>query len=168
MFRILTLLFILFVSSCEQTNEIEKNPKIKNRQKPSEPCEEVSWCSTPIITHGYSVPEQKIIIESYVKNSNFDSLVKKYELVDNNGIRDKERQERSFSLPQELNSNVDLKIIIDKDEFFITEVKTAWIPRVGQKFLGYSCSISSFKTNGTPDQGNINLKNPRFKYPWEK
>jgi hypothetical protein len=171
-FQFLILACVL-LSSCQQSKDDNSKPDERKNNNiydiPDKPCESVSWGTKPVITQGYSEPDhEKVIVETYVKNSNFDSIIRTFNLRNDAKIRDTQRQERSFSLPSEINSAVDIKIIIGRDEFLITEVKTGWVPRYGHEFIGYDCAIQNFLTNGEKDGGNIHLKNPSFKYPWEK
>lgn len=157
------------LSSCDQSNvdnsKLKQKKKNTNHELPNEPCNIVSWSNLPVITHGYSKTEhEEVLVETYIKNSNFDSIIKRFELKNNAEIRDTERQERSFSLPSEITSNVDIKIKIGKDKYLITEVKTGWIPRYGNEFLGYMCEIGNFRINGVTSGGNIILTNPTFIY----
>lgn len=156
------------LSSCDQSHVDNSKPKekYKNRELPKEPCDVVSWGNLPVITHGYLKTEQEeVLVETYIKNSNFDTIIKRFELKNNRQISDIEKQERSFSLPSEITSNVDIKIIIGNENYLITDVKTGWVPRYGNEFLGYMCEIGNFRINGQTNGGNIILTNPTFKYP---
>ena len=172
-FQLLILVSTVFIacnqSRSEKSNKNEPDEKFNDQSVPVEPCDIVSWGYLPVITHGFSKPEhQEVVVETYIKNSNFDSIIKRYNLKNDSQIRDSLRQERSFSLPSEVNSAVDLKIIIGKIVYLITELKTGWTARYGNEFIGYECIIQNYLINGLKEGGNIHLKNPSFKYPWEK
>lgn len=165
----LFILIFLTLCSCDQSNFDHSKSRVKKEKKhelPNEPCDNVSWGNLPVITHGYLEPEhEEILVETYIKNSNFDTIIKRYELKNDNEISDVKRQERSFNLPSEITSNVDIKIIIGNEKYLITEVNTGWIPRYGNDFLGYMCEIRNFRINGNSSGGNIIITNPTFKYP---
>ncbi len=163
----LFLLGAAFLTSCNVHEEHKPKPKIET--PPTEPCENVSWASFPIITHGYTAEKfDTVIIMTYIKNSNFDSLVSTFTLMNTGEIYDKEGKAKSFSLPKEITSNFDMLIIIGKeDSYKITEVKTDWVPRMCQSFCGYECTITNFLVNGHGEGGNIILKNPDFEFPYE-
>jgi hypothetical protein len=163
---------IIFVTlnSCEQSQvdstKLIHKKNINNQEEPKEPCDVVSWGNLPVITHGYIKPEHEdILVETYIKNSNFNTIIKRFELKNNAKISDINRQQRSFSLPSEITSKVDIKIIIGNEKYLITEVKTGWVPRFGNEFIGYECAIGNFRINGDISGGNIILSNPTFKYP---
>lgn len=162
----------ILISSCEHPTKIKHESvqkfKNKNDKVPQEPCEFVSWGRLPVITHGYSGEEHElVIVETYIKNTHFDSIIDRFELKNDREIRDFQREARNFLLPNEIGSNVDLKIRIGTDTYLITEVTTGWIARYGNDFLFYECDILNFKMNGENQGGNIKLKNPKFKYPWD-
>lgn len=149
----------------EQTN----HSPVERKLEPNEPCEDVSWASRPVITQGYHDSIFDIVIvETYKKNARFDSLIKRYEIKNDGQINDSIRMSKSFNLPDEIHSNVDLKIIFNKkEEFKITHVNTGWTPRMGNdEFLGYECEIQHFEVNGEKMGGNIRIKHPDFKYQW--
>jgi hypothetical protein len=108
-----------------------------------------------------------VIIQTYRKNSTFDSLVASYK-VELRSIVDTQRQERSLYFPKEITTNSDLKIIFnDSLEYRITDFKTDWVPRWCNDFCGYECTITTFKMNGILDDrmSNMLIKEPSFKYP---
>lgn len=165
--KTLLILFpcLLIVNSCTQDQKQNQKPdqqKVHN-EKPSVPCEDVSWANLPVITHGYDLPEyENVVVETYVKNSHFDSLIQRYELKNNNEIEDNKRRQRSFNLPEAITSSVDFKISIGHETYRITDVKTEWTPKVGQHFLGYFCEIVTFQLNGEVNRGNIILSHPTY------
>jgi len=136
-------------------------------EPPSEPCKNVSWRSFPTSTDGYQSHRfDTITIQTYVKNSHFDSLIKTFKVLNTNHYQDNPKYRRGFSFPDEVTSEFDLLIIIGKkDRYKITEVTTKWIPRMCQSFCGYDCTITTFLLNGQSEGGNISLKNPYFEYP---
>lgn len=163
-FPIFFSILLIFIS-CEQRVEQDSDPdqqKVHN-EKPSAPCEDVSWANLPVITHGYDLPEhENVVVEAYVKNGRFDSLIQRYELKNTNEIEDDKRRQRSFNLPDEITSSVDFKISIGHETYRITDVKTEWTPKVGQHFLGYFCEIGTFQLNGEVNGRNIILSHPSY------
>lgn len=167
----LLLVSIIVFSSCnerekEKLNPIEK-PDIDN--PPTEPCENISWASLPMRTHGYTAEKfDTVIVKTYIKNSNFDSLVSTFEVLNDRESNDKIRQEKGFSLPKEITTDFDLLIVMGKrDNFKITEIQTDWVARYCQSFCGYECTITHYLLNGQGEGGNVVLKNHDFEYPWE-
>lgn len=138
---------------------------------PVEPCTNIELFSLPLITHGFIGKEyDTVVIQTYRKNEMFDSLVRSYR-VELRSVRDTQRQERSLNFPREITTSSDLKIIFnDSLEYRITDIKTDWVPRWCNDFCGYECTITSFKINDSldADLGNIFIKEPSFKYPWDK
>lgn len=163
----LTPIFLLILLNfslinCEQTKLTKEKKQIT---KPAEPCKNVNWESDQVIIEGYHKEQTRTIrIETYVKNSNFDSLLKTYKIQIESIIADTIHSQRSFNLPEELNSGVDFKIIFNTSQTLrITGVKTDWVLRYGNgSALGYRCEIVSFLVNGKPSSGTILLKNPPF------
>jgi hypothetical protein len=173
--KYLFVFLIIICNSCSNDskikNELENDGQVSEHVQPSEPCELVSWSTSSVNTQGYNDKNYDIVIvETYKKNSRFDSLIKRYEIKNDGEIYDSTRMQKSFNLPKEIYSNVDFKIIFDKtDEYKITKVNTGWTPRMGNnKFVGYQCRIQNFEVNGKKVGGNISLKNPKFNYPWDK
>ena len=127
---------------------------------------------TYIITHGFYENEfDSILVETYSKNSDFDEKISEQQTEQLGKVYDSERVARSFNLPKTITTKYDLKIIFnDSLSYQITEMKTEWIPRWCQSFCGYERTLSSFKLNGKLDekQSNISIKEPNFKYPWNK
>jgi hypothetical protein len=164
----------LFFVSCEMHNPptARVKPSSKIPDPPTEPCENVSWSTFPASTEGYQSHRfDTIIIQTYVKNTHFDSLIKTFKVLNSIHYRDAPKYRRGFSFPDEITSEFDLLIVIGKkDRYEITEVKTEWIPRYCQSFCGYDCTITTFLVNGQRDGGNISLKNPDFVFTdksWE-
>lgn len=138
---------------------------------PTEKCENISIDNLPVITYGfYPDSYDSVIIESFVKNSKFDSLLNRF-TIKLSSVSDKERVERDFSLPKQITTVSDIKMTFNHTLVYkITEIKTAWVPRWCQSFCGYECTMSSFKLNDSLDNdgGNIFIEEPNFKYRWEK
>jgi hypothetical protein len=154
---------LVLLFSCAGSNNIPPPP--------TEKCENISLDNLPVITHGfYSDTYDSVIVETFVKNSKFDTLLKKY-VLKLSSIRDKERVERDFSLPKEITTGTDIKISLNDSLIYkITEIQTAWVPRWCQSFCGYECTMTSFKINDSIDNdgGNIFIEEPNIKYPWGK
>lgn len=159
---LLILLSIALLSSCHENPNRDNIP-------PTEPCTNLSWSTSSVGTHGYVAEKfDTVIIQTYVKNSHFDSLVATFKVLNNGEINDKQRQSKSFSLPEEITTDFDLLIVMGKrDSFEITKVKTGWVPRMCQSFCGYSCTITTLLINGEREGWRIFLRNPNFEYHHE-
>jgi hypothetical protein len=166
--KILFILIPLFLfQSCSQESNEEggerKAKKLVKLEKPIAPCEFVSWYSKPVIIKGYSEKVIELaIVETYIKNSNFDSVIKRYVIKIGSKVSDTDNLEKSFNLPKEVNSSFDFKIIFNNSQVLkITNVKTNWILRYfNGSAKGFLCEIVSFDLNGQPSEGNILLKKP--------
>jgi len=160
--RILTILLIPFTFySCDEDfpNARGRN---ESRKWPKEPCKEVSWSSTPCITHGFIGHKyDTVILKTYEKNSKFDHFLKQYTVIQDK-VSDKRRKERGFSFPDEITSNFDIKICFkDSLIYNITNVK-AGNYRVYQ---GWICGVLGFEVNGESfGHGNIILNHPNYTF----
>lgn len=110
-----------------------------------------------------------VVIQTYIKNSNFDTIIKEYKIIIGD-VEDKLRQERDIVLPESITTNTDLRIIFnDTLKYDVTEMKTKWEGRYAQSFVGYQCTLVSYKLNGEENgEGNIYIDEPRFNLYWEK
>nr|WP_294860778.1 hypothetical protein [uncultured Fluviicola sp.] len=160
---------LFFVSCKGHPHTPRVKPSFQVPGPPAEPCENVSWSAFPANTDGYQSHRfDTITVQTYVKNSHFDSLIKTFKVLNTSHYRDDPKYRRGFSFPDEITSEFDLLITIEKkDHYKITEVKTKWIPRYCQSFCGYECTITTFLVNGQREGGNLSLKNPDFKFPDE-
>lgn len=152
----------ILLLSCSCSNDISSMP--------TEKCENIPIDCLPIITHGFHTDVyDSVIVETFVKNSNFDTLLNSYVLKLSN-IRDIQRIDRQISLPKEITTGMDFKIAFNPNLVYkITEIQTSWVPRWCHDFCGYQCTMTSFKINDSLyGTGNIFIQEPNFKYPWEK
>ncbi len=165
--KVASLLFfmVLICGACEPSSERERETifRADANEKPSEPCDAVSWGNIPVITNGYHLPEhENVVVETYVKNGRFDTLIQRYNILNNSQIDRSSKNQRFFNLPVDITSAVDLKIRIGQETYCITDVKTDWEPSIGHNRLGYSCEIGTFQLNGETTGGNITLINPEY------
>lgn len=133
---------------------------------PSEPCENIDLSNLPIIMRGFA-PENynSVSIETYRKNSKFDSLISVFYLnIDKpNKMR---KNERMLRLPAEITTGYDWNIVFnDSLSYKLTEMTTEWEPRWCESFCGYACTLNSYKLDGELDDraSNIHLEAPAYK-----
>ncbi len=159
----ITIISLTILLSCGGSNDIPPPP--------TEKCENISIDNLPVITHGfYPDTYDSVVVETFLKNSNFDSLLKRYK-IKLTSVMDKERVQRDFALPKDITTATDIRFTFnDSLEYKITDIQKGWVPRWCQSFCGYECTMTSFKINDSLDNdgGNIFIEEPNFKYPWEK
>lgn len=162
----LILFYILFGFLFQACTETKSTEKPQSHKAPTERCENVSWGQFPAITHGFHTKEfDTVTIETYIKNTNFDSLVSSFKVLNDAKSYGNDAYQKGFSFPKEVTSAFDLFISIGKEKYRITDVKTDWVPRMCQSFCGYDCTITNFEVNGQRSGGNIILRNPHFESP---
>lgn len=149
------LIFVVFLISlsfwsCNLSNE--------KPQPPEEPCENISLWSMPIITYGFSTSNyDSVTIQLYDKNSKFEIMQEEL-TIELGKVTDSSRITRYLNLPETVTTESDFMIIFnDSLQYRITEMKTEWVERYGHSFIGYECTLVSYKINGELDDSESNI-----------
>ena len=103
--QFLTIIGLTILLSCGGSNDIPPPPKEK--------CENISIDNLPVITHGfYPNTYDSVVVETFLKNSNFDTLLNRYK-IKLTFVMDKERVQRDFTLPKEITTATDIRLIFN-------------------------------------------------------
>ncbi|MBD3635991.1 MAG: hypothetical protein HUJ25_01515 [Crocinitomicaceae bacterium] len=121
----------------------------------------------PIITHGFSESKyNSATVQTFEKGSNFETNHLKQFGIQLDKYSDIARQTRTFSLPKEVTTAYDLKIIFSGDlEYKITEMTVDWEENWYIE-EGYECNLIAYKLNGKLDSrgSNIIINEPNYRF----
>lgn len=135
-----------FILSCRRSEDKDNNEEFS---KPTEKCENISFDNQrPIITYGFD-PENydSVIVQSFVKNSRFETLIHSYK-IQLSTISSDTCKVRFLTLLKETTTNADIQLTFnDTLKYKITDIQTEWVPLMCEALCGYTCRIVSFKVN---------------------
>lgn len=134
---------------------------------PTDKCENISLYQLPVITHGFSEYKfNNVTIQTFKKGSQFkEDHLEQYD-VQLNDYSDLQRSTRSFTIPNEVTTASDIRILFSEDLIFeLTELSADWEENWYIE-AGYECSLVSYKLNGIIDSSgsNIIINAPDYKY----
>jgi len=164
--QFLTIIWMLtLMLSCRRSENKDINEEFP---KPTEKCKNISFDDQrPIKTYGFN-PEnyESVKVESFVKNSRFDTLIHSYK-IKLSPISSDTRKVRYLTISKETTTDVDIQITFnDTLKYKITDIQTEWVPIRCEALCGYTCRIVSYKVNDEEFwHWNIIIIAPNFTRP---
>ncbi len=169
--RILIIIsFVLLTISCNENPR--SNKRSTDEPHPDSTC---NFINHLLKSYGFDyVSVKTVFFRTYKKGSGFNEFIKEYKVIMDRDFLaaqksdswENKRKLRYISIPEEINADVDFIIIIaDSIEYRVSDIESDWEQFYGDEYLGWGCSMKSYKVNGIKDGSNIRIYKPGYVFP---